>query len=113
MNIDRNITHLQVSVGPWDQLPQGHPEPPSGARQVVGQQGRLAKMVGLKGTSGVGLHPPGEGDLFLGHMKVSHGLMVALEIPLSAASLFPRILGPSPPLPYSVDPRERTAVGGA
>lgn len=113
MNIDRNITHLQVSVGPWDQLPQGHPEPPSGARQVVGQQGRLAKMVGLKGTSGVGLHPPGEGDLFLGHMKVSHGLMVALEIPLSAASLFPHILGPSPPLPYSVDPRERTAVGGA
>lgn len=50
------------------------------------QQGRLAKVLGLKGTSGVGLHPPGEGDLFLGHMKVSHRLMVALEIPASAAS---------------------------
>ena len=35
MNIDRNITHLQVSVGPWDLLPKGHPEPLSGAGHVV------------------------------------------------------------------------------
>lgn len=113
MNIDRNITHLQVSAGPsLGLLPKGHPEPPGTTGHTVGQRGHLAKVVGLKGSSGVGLHPPREGVLFLGHVKVSHGLMVALETPPSATSRFPLIPGPSPSLSYKVDPRERTAVVG-
>lgn len=56
MNIDRNITHLQVR-GTWP------------------------REWSLEGAP-VGLEPHGEGVLFLGYTEVSFGLMVALGTPL-------------------------------
>lgn len=93
MNIDRNITHLQVS-GALGPPPKGAPRATKWSWACCGPTRALAKVVGLKGTSSVGLHPPGEGSLFLGPMKLcpitwAHG--GPSDTPINS------ILIPSPP----------------
>lgn len=76
MNIDRNITHLQVSGGPCTPRPPGgHPEQPGPVGKVVDEQRSQAKR-----ELGMGLHPSGKRVLSLGHVKV-YGFTVALGHP--------------------------------